>query len=86
VLRGDNGKVLPKFPLKTNDQIIAPVLLVNLTNPSSNNNGESSSGGLHLIVPSFDGYGTTHTHIHQNNLCACVCVCVCDVRVIFCND
>lgn len=48
-LRGDNGKQLDSFPVRTNGKILAPILLVNLDTTLE-------TKGLHLVVPSFDGH------------------------------
>lgn len=47
-LRGDNGSVLPSFPIVTGGSIVAPVLLLNL-------NGMLFSKGVDIVVPSHDG-------------------------------
>eukprot|EP00003_Mantamonas_plastica_P018579 TRINITY_DN3036_c0_g1_i5.p1 TRINITY_DN3036_c0_g1~~TRINITY_DN3036_c0_g1_i5.p1 ORF type:complete len:586 (+),score=200.78 TRINITY_DN3036_c0_g1_i5:900-2657(+) len=46
-VRGTDGKVLDGFPVKTGGKILASVLLLRMNDRNK---------GLHLIVPSFDGY------------------------------
>jgi outer membrane protein assembly factor BamB len=66
-LRGDTGHVLPKFPLRTNGRIIAPITLVNLRAPmrisdamlhqaEARKGRDQQDDGLHLVFPSFDGH------------------------------
>ncbi|KAG5497487.1 hypothetical protein JKF63_03750 [Porcisia hertigi] len=47
-LHGNNGTVIPSFPIITGGSIVAPVLLVNL-------NGMLFSEGLDIVVPSHNG-------------------------------
>lgn len=54
-LDGRHGDVLPNFPVLAQGPIVAAVLLVNLNNTAPPAVAESSKG-LHLIVPSHDGF------------------------------
>jgi outer membrane protein assembly factor BamB len=54
-LDGVTGKALPHFPIKTDGRILAGVTLVNF-DVFSDRHDRPPRNGLHIIVPSFDGY------------------------------
>ena len=55
-LNGENGEVLTGFPYKTGGRIVAPVMLTDLHGSAEYTPKADASKGLHLVIPSFDGY------------------------------
>ena len=56
-LEGASGKVFKHFPFRTGKKIVSPVVLSDLKNVSASaKENRKRQRGLHLIVPSLDGY------------------------------